>query len=302
MPGQNGNHSRYYCFKMAFPASPRNIAQSEVWLKRLFVGDRLRVSPRYEGLFRNLGLRRPSDVTTLLGRTLPPKQQRTYVSPVRLTPPGSPGIAAHYKQYTFLQPSWRYWLRPSKALREYRNYGVFERLGIACAERIACGEERDWLGRLRHAFLLTRTLHGVRSLTDSLRDACSGRDPSAGRVFRALVLGQVANMLSRLHQARFYHGDIHWRNVLVQATGSNPPKVWWIDCPRGQFDWTPLGARRRVKDLAQLLAGSAQLCSNTERLRFLKQYLGVRKLRPRDKRLARSVFRFYRAHWQGVPG
>ncbi|MHC1768398.1 MAG: lipopolysaccharide kinase InaA family protein [Verrucomicrobiia bacterium] len=271
-------------------------------MKRPFFGDRLLVSPRYEELFRDLRLRAPSGVTALLGRTIPPKQQRTYVKAVRLGPSGVSGVEAHYKEYTFLRPSWRFWLRPSKALREYRNYGVFVRLGIACADRIACGEERDGLGRLRHAFLLTRTLSSVRPLSDYMKDACPARDNPRSSALRELVFGQVAKMLRRLHRAGFYHGDIHWRNILVEGVGEAPPKVWWIDCPRGGFDWTPLAARRRVKDLAQLLAGSARLCSNTERLRFLKQYSDVRTLGPRDRRLARSVLRFYRAHWQRVPG
>lgn len=277
-------------------------SQSAIWLKRPFFGGRLLVSPIYEELFRDLKLCGPSDVAGLLGRTIPPKQQRTYVQAVRLGPSGASGVEAHYKQYTFLRPSWRFWLRPSKALREYRNYGVFVRLGIACADRIACGEERDGLGRLRHAFLLTRTLSGVRPLSDYLLEARPGRDTSGSRALRKRVFRQVAEMLRRLHRAGFYHGDIHWRNILVEGAGEAPPKVWWIDCPRGGFDWTPLASRRRVKDLAQLLAGSARLCSNTERLRFFKQYLDVSELQPRDRRLARSVLRFYRAHWQRVPG
>lgn len=279
---------------MVSPASHR---KSEVWLKRPFFRGRLLVSPIYEELFRDLRLRDAWDVTALLGRTVPPKQQRTYVKAVHLGPSGVTGVEAHYKQYTFLRPSWRFWLRPSKALREYRNYGVFVRLDIACADRIACGEERDGLGRLRHAFLLTRTLSGVRPLSVYLQEVCPRRDTPGSRALRELVFGQVAEMLTRLHRAGFYHGDIHWRNILVEAAGEAPPKVWWIDCPRGGFDWTPLASRRRIKDLAQLLAGSARLCSNTERLRFFKQYLGVRKLRRRDRRLARSVVQFWRAHW-----
>ena len=50
--------------------------------------------------------------------------------------------------------------------------------------------------------------------------------------------------------------------------------------------------RRRwlVKDLAQLAYSAARdRITRTHRIAFLRHYLGVRKLRPEDKRLVRAV-------------
>jgi hypothetical protein len=268
----------------------RNIGAQEVQLNRPFLHDQLLVNPAFQRLFHELSLRRYEDLAALLGRIVPLKQQSTCVDPVLLSPRTGGGVAAYYKQYTFSRPSKRYWMRPSKALREFRNYGVFERLGIRCPERIACGEKRDRLGRLCHAVLLTRTIENARPLSEFLRQATT-------RAVRDSIFRQVAEGLAKLHRARFYHNDVHWRNLLLQSTPDSPPMVWWIDCPRGRFDWTVLGSRRRIKDLAELLAGSIGFCTNRERIKFFRDYLGERRLTPRSRTLARATVRFWKAHW-----
>ena len=45
-----------------------------------------------------------------------------------------------------------------------------------------------------------------------------------------------------------------------------------------------------VKDLAQLAYSSPRNCiGRRERMAFIKRYLGVRRLRPHDKRFIRSI-------------
>ncbi len=76
------------------------------------------------------------------------------------------------------------------------------------------------------------------------------------------------------------------------------PKLWWIDCPRGQFDrWSPLRQRRRLKDLASLDKTAMKLCTRGERLQFLKHYLSKPKLDAAVKRLALETVAYGSRRW-----
>ena len=187
---------------------------------------------------------------------------------------GSP-VPIFFKQYFYPHPSLAFWGRASKAHCEFRHYGVFVQTDVRCAERIACGEKRDHLGRLRHAFIITRSVPDAATFIDFM-----SRTPAAAssRSFqlRRNVLRQLARMTRRSHDAGFYHRDLYGRNVLVTETPEQGPLVWWIDCPRGQFDrWSPWRRRSALKDLASLDKSASKYCSRNERLTFIKAYLGT---------------------------
>jgi tRNA A-37 threonylcarbamoyl transferase component Bud32 len=184
-----------------------------------------------------------------------------------------------FKQYDLREPSWRFLCRESKARREYRSYCVFERLGIPHPGRIACGEVRDRIGRLLRAFVLMREVEHKGTLIDFFRDYCPNRDDGASRQTRNDVIREIATVTRRLHEAQFFHNDLHWRNILVNWNTGAAPSLCWIDCPRGRFDrWSPLRHHRRVKDLATLDFSAQNLCSYVERLLFLKVYLQKTRL------------------------
>ena len=52
-----------------------------------------------------------------------------------------------------------------------------------------------------------------------------------------------------------------------------------------------------MKDLAALDLWAAKLCPTTERLRFLKNYLGLQKLDIGAKAMARDIIQFRRKRW-----
>ena len=108
--------------------------------------------------------------------TLP--QTPTIVRQARMEVTGDRALEVFYKQYEYRKPSWALLMRSSKARCEYRNYGVFIRLGIPCAEAIACGEQRDALGRLRRAFILTRAIPGTSTLKSFWQQHCLKTAPA----------------------------------------------------------------------------------------------------------------------------
>ena len=76
------------------------------------------------------------------------------------------------------------------------------------------------------------------------------------------------------------------------------PQLWWIDCPRGAFNsWSALRSRKLLKDLVSLDKSGAKFCTRTERLRFVKVYLGIARLNDAAKKLVRDEMAYRRSRW-----
>ena len=103
------------------------------------------------------------------------------------------------------------------------------------------------------------------------------------------LIVQVADIARRFHAAGYNHRDFYCCHFLVKETSPGQCDVRLIDLQRVQRRrWF----RRRwiVKDLAQLASMSPDdRVGRREKILFLRTYLGVRKLRPQDKRLVRDV-------------
>lgn len=123
----------------------------------------------------------------------------------------------------------------------------------------------------------------------------------AGQVRR--LARQLAGQLAVVHAARFVHGDLKFRNLLVCWTKNAEPaatnvRIAWIDCPAGRrLPPGPWLTHGRIKDLANLDRNAAPFVSRTERVRFLCEYLtalgGEKALRSLP-RLARRIVRYNR--------
>lgn len=223
------------------------------------------------------------------------------VGPARLAGPAGQPEEVFYKQYEYARPAWGFLGRASKARREWDSYAAFARLEINCAERLAVGEERDALGRLQRAFILTRTVPEARTLTEFVEQKCADRRSAEARMLRGSLLRQLADMTRRLHKGGFFHNDLYWRNILVTRSGKSEPVLWWIDCPRGHFSrWKR--HRLALKDLAALDRLAAKHCSWGERLRFVREYLGRTRLDDATKELARAALAFRLRRWREDAG
>jgi hypothetical protein len=249
--------------------------------------DRLFVSPQFAERWTNLGV---SSVAAAVAKFLPNYQQRRKVTvqPATLNA-GGETIDAFFKLYHHREGGWRFWLRKSKAKTEFDNYLVFQRLGVAAAEPIACGEERDAMRRLHRDFIITRAVPKALGLDEWFR-----RQPP--REQRQKLLLQLAGMLRRLHSANFFYYDLVWRNILVSETRGKEPKLFLIDCPRGGV--ARVGRAHKVlRDLASLDKTASQLCSRTERLRFLRSYLATSQCDKAVRSLAAACLQYRRIRW-----
>ena len=249
--------------------------------------DDLLVNPKYQQAWSNGPWQ---SVAAAVEHFLPDYQERRKVTvqPVRL-PSNGGAFDAFFKLYHHRPGGWRFWMRTSKARREYENYAVFEKLGVPAAEAIACGEERDRFGRLRRAFIVTRAVPNALTLDDFFQS----RPP---RNERHKILAALAEIVRRLHAAQFYYYDLVGRNILVSSPAAGEKQVVLIDCPRGGTSRVASG-RKRLRDLASIDKAAAQFCSRPERLRFLLAYSGRDRIDDEVRALARSCVEYRRTRW-----
>ncbi len=256
----------------------------------------LLVAEPYRRLFERLGLDSVGKVTAFF---LPAAQsERVVVRQTRLTAPDHAPVEVFFKQYQFARPAWNFVGRRSKARCEFDNYAIFAHLQVPAAEAIATGEDRDRLGRLRSAFIVTRAVPASSTLVEFMQGPARLRATPAQRTFRGELITQLAAMTRRIHDARFFHHDLVWRNVLVSRPASRPVRLVWIDCPRGSFArWPGSTRRRRIKDLASLDKPAGRWCTRGERVRFVREYLGLTRLNTDAKQLIRDTLHYRRTRW-----
>src|SRR2546423_3831924 len=126
--------------------------------------ERLLVYPKHEQMFAVQGW---NSFASVVAHFLPESARRGKVTVKRVSISTSGGeVDAFFKLYDHGASPWSFWLRVSKARREFENYESFSRLGVPAAEPIACGEERDGLGRVQRAFIITRTVPDTCTLID----------------------------------------------------------------------------------------------------------------------------------------
>ena len=180
---------------------------------------------------------------------------------------------------------------PSAGRVEAQNVHRMTADGIEVLDLIAWGE-RLHPGGLLESFVLTDDLAGYLPLDDFLRRRFSDpprqragrRDPAFHRLVR-----RTASMAGRFHRAGYNHRDLYCCHFFVKEDAPGRFDIKLIDLQRVQ---RRRRFRRRwlVKDLAQLAYSAPRdRIGCTDRMAFIKHYLGVRKLRPADRRLIREV-------------
>jgi hypothetical protein len=109
--------------------------------------------------------------------------------------------------------------------------------------------------------------------------------PEFKRRLHEIVHG-TADLVRRFHANGLIHRDLYLSHIFFNPAQRGPGALTLIDLQRV---FCPKWARRRwlVKDLASLnYSVGPELCTRADRLRWFCAYLGVRKLRPPDRRLA----------------
>ncbi len=160
----------------------------------------------------------------------------------------------------------------SGAARVWKGAERLRRAGFAAPETVAVLERRRF-GVCTRSCAVTRWVPG-----EPLDQLWRARRGSARR---ALTVG-FAEYLRRLHRARLYPQDLRGANILV--TGDREPVFVLVDLDRvrrhRRLSWS-----RRRKNVVQVHRSVGRGAPRTERLRFLRRYLGT----PTRRELRRAV-------------
>ena len=197
------------------------------------------------------------------------------------------GVNYYVKRYVGAGKGLRRYLGRPRVKSEWQNLKRFAKWGIPTADVVAWGLERNGLAYARGA-LITRELPKTEDLSVlAERNDVRLKDPK----WVDAVSRQLAEYTRTMHDHRFTHNDLKWRNLLVDK--GERPTVYWIDCPSGCFWWGVFLQYRIVKDLACLdKVGKYQL-TRTQRLRFYLDYARKARLDAADKARIRRILRFF---------
>jgi hypothetical protein len=178
-----------------------------------------------------------------------------------------PGLFLTLKK--FLLPS-----SEPTAYDEFANIAAFHRAGLPTVVPIAAGRQRG-------SYLVTQALDGCIKLDDYIRQATL-----TPRAKTELISG-LAGLIRRMHAAGFNHRDLYLCHILRDGGGG----LYLVDLHRVQRR-AAVPERWRVKDIAALnYSAPAGIFSRTDRLRFLKAYLGRERLTAGDRRFAVKVLK-----------
>jgi tRNA A-37 threonylcarbamoyl transferase component Bud32 len=193
----------------------------------------------------------------------------------------------YIKTYVSRGRGLRRFIGRSRVRAEWENLQAFVEMGIPTAELVAYGESGA-RGHYRGT-LITREVRGSIDLA-TLVD--NGQPLFCDRQWRLQVIGQLSEIVQKMHGDGFVHNDLKWRNILVDVTGN--PAVYLIDCPLGRRMPGPFLARGKIKDLACLDKIAKKQLSELERLRFYLEYKGRTRLSVKDKKEIYRVLRFFK--------
>ncbi|MDA0979224.1 MAG: heptose kinase [Proteobacteria bacterium] len=200
--------------------------------------------------------------------------------------------SGHYyvKRYAVRGRGMRRLAGRSRARAEWENLLWFEAQGIPTARVVACGEGRFESGYC--GLVVTEERPGT---LDLFACAASRKDLLLVPEWRRGVIRRLAGMVRTMHEQGFVHGDLKWRNILVEVDAPSA-RVFLIDCPQGRKMPEPFLSRGIIKDLACLHKVARYRLSATDQLRFYLAYQGAytgSRLDETDRKRIRRIVRFF---------
>lgn len=242
----------------------------------------IHVEPEYKELMPFIDPRHPFEsVSRFFGFELGRHQRRRskFVRKELMRPDGSK-VVVYFKLYGYrrLKRALSRIFKPTRSKSEFANLKFFHELGIPACVPMAQGEYRNFLGIARNCMIITEEVTGTTQLDHFISELEESNEPvEVKKDLRRKIIESIAGNLRKIHDRKFYHDDLKWRNVLVRRTGVDKVEVFWIDCPNGYFDKTG-GLRSQygvIKDVATLDHLAWRNCPLDERMYFLSRYTGM---------------------------
>jgi tRNA A-37 threonylcarbamoyl transferase component Bud32 len=229
---------------------------------------RIEAEQPYDAMLRALGLDHPDGWKSFAAGQLVNSSSRGFVR--KFTWPAD-GNVYFFKLYRPGRTSKRIKsaFKRNPARREAANLEWLRERGFPAVKPVAWGCRRI-TAFVDGCFLVTRGEPGFESLSSAIAAA-------PARVWVA----PLGRLVRRLHEAGFFARDLYLRNILVRRSDALepqqvPPAILLLDLPNGHRLRPGEPGRRAaaVYDLATLDREAAGHLSRTDRLRFLRAYLG----------------------------
>lgn len=159
----------------------------------------------------------------------------------------------------------------TRALPELNITETARERGVATVEII--GAVRHSLpGRFYRAEIISKQIPDSVPLDTCLRKCSS-------RIEKREIIGEVARAIRKLHQAGIYHFDLNVRNILINHSPNQKPRVYIIDFDRAEIK-SHLSIREKLNNLSRLNRSCDKLkvpLPQKDKLRFFDIYSGQDK-------------------------
>lgn len=171
----------------------------------------------------------------------------------------------------------------SSALRSLQGAAILCAADIACAHPVAAVENRR-AGALTKSFFISEEIHGGMTVDTHWRQHLRDFAGRQGALSRHAFLAQLARLFNSLHAASIYHNDLKDANILaVSADSPNLFRFVLLDLD-GVASNGRLNQRRKIKNLVQINRTLGRHLRRSEKLFFLKCYLGAAFAERRTRR------------------
>jgi heptose I phosphotransferase len=193
-------------------------------------------------------------------------------------------VKKHFRLSWWLRRFAPLWMFPGP--HEWRNLKIAASLGVRVPEAVFAGAERE---NPCGSVLGVRELVGYLPLHIYVPGPLARMpEPERSRRKRALI-ARLADTARRLHGRRYYHRDFYLCHFFLRDDPAATDGFDLVLIDFGRLLHSRLG-RWQIKDLAALLFSTDIAgVSPKDRLRFFKQYLGVKKLDADGRALLRRV-------------
>ena len=173
----------------------------------------------------------------------------------------------------------------SGAFRSLRGAALLGAAQIPTALPVAAVENRSG-GALIKSFFLSEEVPGGETVDAYWRGRLLGKSGREGFALRRRFLAALARLFGMLHSERIYHNDLKDANILAAADPSETGVRFFLLDLEGVARLVRLNPRRRLKNLVQIHRSLGRYLTRSEKIYFLKSYLGSRFA---ERRLRRQL-------------
>jgi hypothetical protein len=160
----------------------------------------------------------------------------------------------------------------SRAFRTLQGAAVLLEAGVPMAAPFAAVEKRQWRGASK-SFFVTGEVAGGETTDAFWQERLRPLGGREGFCRRRAFLSALAALFRTLHGQRIYHNDLKDANILAVKNTDHSVSFFLLDL-EGVRRCSWLSERRRVKNLVQLHRTLGRYLRRSEKLYFLKSYLG----------------------------